>query len=461
MQTMKQIIESGLTPVQPDYVFVLLTEKTKEVYEGFVKKAAERLGLTCESFIDFKRPGNALTEVLEGIKKAEILIYDITDFTPNVMWELGVGLTIKDEDKVIVICEKSDKQIPFNIYSHRISFYNAADQDNLDELRDTLIDSMRNIRKTSRGNNPIQSREVRKLVETSIKAIKDRDWILAEVLFKEMDSKEPNNWFIHNQWGIMFRSKNEFETAISKFNQAIQYTNYEDQKANIYIELAILNKMNGNHGEAEVWFKKGEKADSKNNKLYIEWAEFYDELGNYFEAQGRIGNVLARMRDMEPDFEEFKLRHNYYHKKINEGYKKSFAEFKMEELRKKRRDDFNKVPEGPATEMKSKSQSMGLNPQLPGQFSTGNGKLPWTTNWEDIRKYHLGTIVEGLVSGVSRDLGVFVQLSSDCTGLIFWKNLQPGYEKQFSRNQPVRVKILNAFPNPRTGQKKIDLLLAP
>jgi hypothetical protein len=81
--------------LEPGYVFALLPEKAERIYHNYVKKAADSLSLVCESFLDFKHPGDALRDILARIQKAEILI-DISGFTPNVMWELGLALAIKD-----------------------------------------------------------------------------------------------------------------------------------------------------------------------------------------------------------------------------------------------------------------------------------------------------------------------------------------------------------------------------
>src|ERR1700752_290840 len=120
--SVKEFLETNPNPIRQGYVFALLPEKARDIYYDYVKKAADSLGLKCESFLDYKEPEDAFRAIIEGIQKGEILLYDVSDFTPNVMWELGVGLAIKDAEKVIVIREKSEAPLPFNIYSHRISF---------------------------------------------------------------------------------------------------------------------------------------------------------------------------------------------------------------------------------------------------------------------------------------------------------------------------------------------------
>jgi len=63
--------------------------------------------------------------------------------------------------------------------------------------------------------------------------------------------------------------------------------------------LAVLNQVIRKHSDAEEWFRKAEKADSEKQSLYIAWAEYYDELGDHFSAQAKIGGALARMGKVE------------------------------------------------------------------------------------------------------------------------------------------------------------------
>lgn len=433
----KEFFERNPGPIEPGYVFTLLTEKTRDVYLRCVKKATDDLDdLRCESFLDLKHSGNALDDILSRIQKAEILVYDITDLTPNVMWELGVGLTIKDAGRVIVICEESEIPLPFNIYHHRVHKYDPGSEGSLSDLHKTLKEVMKRIIKASISKKgPPISPEGKALLETALHAVINREWIAAEALFQTMDNREPENWFIHNQWGIMLRSKGEVESAIPKFQQALEYTESNDDRSFIYTELAVLHQMNRKYPEAEEWFRKAEKADSENNRLYIAWAEYYDELGDYFNAQAKIGGALARMgkgREGDPNYQELMLRHNYYGKKIKLPiYRKTFEQFKREEARP--------LPDR-------------------GGWDDNGDRLPYNTTWEDLVK-KVGAVVEGEISNITVEHGIFVKLCREFTGLIFWKNLKEGFGEKFSKNQRVKVRISKAFIHHKDQKGRIDLRL--
>jgi tetratricopeptide (TPR) repeat protein len=332
----KEFLDANPSPIEPGYVFAVLPEKTKAIYLEYVKKAADSLGLRCESFLDFRHPGDALRDILARIQKAEILVYDITDLTPNVMWELGVALAIKDAERVIVIREKSHAPLPFDIYSHRVSFeYDPNREESLNELSKTLREMMQRINRASRSRmSPIESPEVKSLLEIALKAVERKEWIVAEALFQTMDARKPDNWYIYDQWGIMHRDKGEFEAANEKLNQALTLTDSDDDKAFIYTEIAVLNQMSRRYPDAEDWFRKAEKADSENNRLYIAWAEFYDKLEDYFSAQAKIKRAIGRLNHDEgdPNYKELMLRHAYYGKKIKTPtYTESFEQFKREQ----------------------------------------------------------------------------------------------------------------------------------
>jgi DNA-directed RNA polymerase subunit E'/Rpb7 len=125
-------------------------------------------------------------------------------------------------------------------------------------------------------------------------------------------------------------------------------------------------------------------------------------------------------------------RHAYYERKIkNPSYTKSFEQFKREAVR---------VPE-------------------PVPDWPENGRLPYNISWDSIVDSHVGNVVEGEISNIT-ELGIFVRLCREFTGLIFWKNLSEGFGEKFTQNQRVKVKISKAFLHPRDKRGRIDLRLA-
>ena len=130
---------------------------------------------------------------------------------------------------------------------------------------------------------------------------------------------------------------------------------------------------------------------------------------------------------------------SYYDIKIkNRAYRKTFEEF-QEEKRSQRPDT--------ATRSRSRVQK-----------SDGN-RIPYDIAWEDLVNKYQGAVVEGEINNVT-ELGLFVTLSRDFTGLVFWKNLNEDYNERFSKGQPIKVRIRSAFSDTKDARKKrIDLQL--
>src|SRR5256885_6496764 len=127
----------------------------------------------------------------------------------------------------------------------------------------------------------------------------------------------------------MLRTKgDEFDAAYDRFNKALAFTEFDDEKAFIYTEIAVLHQIDRRYADAEDWFRKAERADPENNRLYIAWADYYDELGDHLNAQAKIGGALARMgkgREGDPSYQQLLLRHDYYNRKIRDAsYKRTF-----------------------------------------------------------------------------------------------------------------------------------------
>lgn len=424
----KDSFKEVITP-DPDYVFVLLREESKEIYEKCIKKAVESINLKCDSYLDLQTPGEILPAIWEGVKRAQIIICDISEFNPNVMYELGIASVVKDH--VIIICDeeklKGHQTLPFNIYQLRVHFYDKAKPD---KLHGKLIKVIQEIQKRVSGfiDDPIRNIEVKKYLEDAKTAKEERNWRMALLAFEKMNELEPNNWFVYNQWGVIYREKGDLETANKKFREALNLAEFEEQKSYVYTEIAVLNAKDKKMNEALSWFERAEKAYKTNRELYIAWAKFYEEMERFRNAQNKINYVLT---EIDPDDQECKLRYDYYHNKINiSNFKDSFDEFVS-----KRRGPID----GPAPEPLT---------------------IPWPTTLDVVKKEYVGKIVYGTIKNITKELGIFVDLAQNVTGLIFKANLDFGYEKRFAKNQRIKVRINTISVHYRTGKDRIDLRLA-
>jgi len=85
----------------------------------------------CTRADEFLRGGRVMSEILEAIARAEIVVADLTAANPNVMYELGIAHTVKAPEKVIIITQDSLKKLLFDVRDLRVCRYQASDVDGL------------------------------------------------------------------------------------------------------------------------------------------------------------------------------------------------------------------------------------------------------------------------------------------------------------------------------------------
>lgn len=108
------------------FVLMPFDEDFQEVYDYAIKPAAESLGFICDRADHALGPRAIIRTIIEGMFSADVLVADVTDSNPNVFYELGVAHTIGN--KTIVICKKTEEELPFDLASYRVIFYRGGIQ---------------------------------------------------------------------------------------------------------------------------------------------------------------------------------------------------------------------------------------------------------------------------------------------------------------------------------------------
>ncbi|HEX3047375.1 MAG TPA: hypothetical protein VHY08_21670 [Bacillota bacterium] len=90
-----------------------------------------------------------INEVLYHLETAEIVIADLTNCSPNVLYELGIAHTRLDCESVILLChEETKKKIPFNVsHCSYITFHDLekdAGRKKLQEDLHVILDKLQN-----------------------------------------------------------------------------------------------------------------------------------------------------------------------------------------------------------------------------------------------------------------------------------------------------------------------------
>lgn len=124
-------------------VFILMPFKDElnAVYNTIIKPTVESMGLVCHRADDYKTNKAIIQDIWKAICEAKIVIADLTNLNPNVMYELGIAHTVGKE--TIMITQRGDKEFkfPFDIsHIRRIEYENTAPGGkNLEyDLKDTI-----------------------------------------------------------------------------------------------------------------------------------------------------------------------------------------------------------------------------------------------------------------------------------------------------------------------------------
>jgi hypothetical protein len=91
-----------------------------ETYEKFFRPIMESFGFTCKRSEVRNRP---LTKyIVQDLKNSDLVISDITDSNPNVLWELGVRHSLSRKTIMISSIEMKEK-IPSDLKPYGVVFY--------------------------------------------------------------------------------------------------------------------------------------------------------------------------------------------------------------------------------------------------------------------------------------------------------------------------------------------------
>lgn len=125
LQQIELILEEELnSSSDSNYVFVVMCfdKKYDEVYEAlkFAGKLVENRNLVIER-VSEPLGDYIITEKIEqSIKRAELIICDVSEKSPNVYYELGYA---RAKNKTIILTAKNGTELPFDVRQHRTNFY--------------------------------------------------------------------------------------------------------------------------------------------------------------------------------------------------------------------------------------------------------------------------------------------------------------------------------------------------
>ncbi len=204
-------------------------EELNDIYQEVIKDVALESNFTSSRADEIYSNSTIMADVLKGIEEAEVIIADLTNKNPNVLYELGLAHCRKVSEKVIILSQNIN-DVPFDIKHYRVIIYKNSIS-GAKKLKRDLIDALNAIR------------------------IKKLEWA------SSIWQPRTPNWHLKNPEMLMSMHQNEHELAMIFCNNLFCTSHFriafnvstEAPEVNVMLFADGENRMSGYH----LWFWHG------------------------------------------------------------------------------------------------------------------------------------------------------------------------------------------------------------
>lgn len=109
------------------FVVMEFSDQFNNIYTNVIKPTCEKQDILCIRVDEICLPGKIISDILEVIKEADIIIAEITPDNANVFFELGYAVAFEKQIIPLVDSSKRDR-LPFDIFDIRTIFYENSEQ---------------------------------------------------------------------------------------------------------------------------------------------------------------------------------------------------------------------------------------------------------------------------------------------------------------------------------------------
>jgi hypothetical protein len=125
-------VRPGLPDEFPKLAFVAMpfAEGLEDTYLYGIRGACDNAGLQCKRADEIQHGGSIIEEVLDHIKRARVIIAELSDHNPNVFYEVGWAHAL---NRTTVLVSRKGTSLPFDV-SHINTIFYASIKDLQDKL---------------------------------------------------------------------------------------------------------------------------------------------------------------------------------------------------------------------------------------------------------------------------------------------------------------------------------------
>lgn len=145
------------TPIGPEKSEI--RRQADGVIKSAIQPVLEEFGFNVHIPHELSSPGSITKQVIEHLLEDDLVIVNLTNLNPNVMYELAVRHAKR---KPVIALAEENTSLPFDIYDERTVFY-TNDMAGVEEIKPKLQDTIVKAIKDEKPDNPIYN-----AVESSI-----------------------------------------------------------------------------------------------------------------------------------------------------------------------------------------------------------------------------------------------------------------------------------------------------
>ena len=127
------------------FVMMPFTQLPKTYYELIYKPAIEAAGLAARRADDIYAPSPIISDIWREVRRARVMLADLTFRNPNVLYELGLAHAI---GKPVVMLTQVIQDVPFDLQQYRLIPYTPLEPDWSTTLANEITRSLRDVLKT-------------------------------------------------------------------------------------------------------------------------------------------------------------------------------------------------------------------------------------------------------------------------------------------------------------------------